>query len=258
MTPETLAAGVVAFLFAAVHVYGGRLRFLEALPRSAWLSSAGGVSVAYVFVHVLPELAASQRRIASHLERRLDDRAGLAPLLVAMEAHSYVMALIGLATFFGLERLVSTARRSGVSGSEARREPPTGTFWVHLGSYAVYNALVGYVLQHRVDGDARGLVLYATAMTLHFIVNDQGLRSVHGRSYQHKGRWLLAPAPVAGWVLGTVTAVPLAASSALFAFLAGGVIMNVLKEELPEERAARFGPFAAGAALYTALLLLTR
>jgi hypothetical protein len=42
----------------------------------------------------------------------------------------------------------------------------------------------------------------------------------------------------------------------LFAFLAGGVVLNVLKEELPEERESRFWAFALGAASYTALLLV--
>ena len=42
----------------------------------------------------------------------------------------------------------------------------------------------------------------------------------------------------------------------LFAFLAGGVTLNVLKEELPEERQSRFWPFLLGAAGYAALLLV--
>jgi hypothetical protein len=37
--------------------------------------------------------------------------------------------------------------------------------------------------------------------------------------------------------------------------LAGGVIMNVLKEELPEEHESRFWAFALGAALYSVILL---
>ena len=41
----------------------------------------------------------------------------------------------------------------------------------------------------------------------------------------------------------------------LTAFLAGGVVMNVLKEELPEERESRAWAFALGTALYTMLLL---
>ena len=39
-------------------------------------------------------------------------------------------------------------------------------------------------------------------------------------------------------------------------FLAGGVVMNVMREELPKERKARFYPFAAGAVLYGALLVV--
>jgi mannose/cellobiose epimerase-like protein (N-acyl-D-glucosamine 2-epimerase family) len=38
-------------------------------------------------------------------------------------------------------------------------------------------------------------------------------------------------------------------------FLAGGIIMSVLKEELPAERQSRFWPFALSAALYGVLLL---
>ena len=48
------------------------------------------------------------------------------------------------------------------------------------------------------------------------------------------------------------------ATSALFTFPAGGVVLNVLKEELPENRESRFWASAAGTAGYTALLLITR
>ena len=47
-----LAAGL-----AAIHLFSGRLRFVRVIPRSRWLSAASGISVAYVFVHLLPDLA---------------------------------------------------------------------------------------------------------------------------------------------------------------------------------------------------------
>ncbi len=59
-----------------------------------------------------------------------------------------------------------------------------------------------------------------------------------------------------GWAAGAATTVSAAAVDALFAFLAGGVVLNVLKEELPEERRSRFWPFAAGTAGYAVLLLV--
>jgi hypothetical protein len=49
-------APVAAIGLAIVHIITGKLRFLEGTPRSRWLSIAEGVSVAYVFIHLLPEL----------------------------------------------------------------------------------------------------------------------------------------------------------------------------------------------------------
>jgi hypothetical protein len=42
----------------------------------------------------------------------------------------------------------------------------------------------------------------------------------------------------------------------LFAVLVGGVILNVLKEELPEERQNRFADFALGASVYAVVLIV--
>ena len=49
-----LASLACLALLVLVHVVTPGLRFLEGTPRSIWLSLAGGVSVAYVFVHFMP------------------------------------------------------------------------------------------------------------------------------------------------------------------------------------------------------------
>lgn len=235
--------GLVAALFLLVHLFAGRLRF-QTVPRSIWLSAAGGVSVAYVFVHLLPELAEHQRRFSDQ---------GPHGLLPAIETHSYVIALLGLALFYGVERLIR--RRGG--GRRTDPAEPGGIFWTHLAAFALYNLLIGYLLVQREEQGLRSLLLFALAMALHFLVNDHGLSAHHGRAYHDRGRWILAAAPVAGWALGLATAIPPLAVSALFALLAGGVVLNVLKEELPEDRESRFWAFAAGAGAYSALLLVS-
>jgi hypothetical protein len=58
-----------------------------------------------------------------------------------------------------------------------------------------------------------------------------------------------------GWVVSYAIEVPRAGLGLLRAFLVGGVILNVLKEELPGERQSRFWAFALGAGAYGALLL---
>lgn len=247
MTTATLVVLLTVFAFVLVHVFGGKLAFLSYTPRSVWLSAAGGVSVAYVFVHLLPELAEHQEVIGQ--------RARGEGLLGAVESHAYLIALFGLGLFYGVERFARTAAGRRPVGE--RQETPIGVFWIHLGAFALYNVLIGYLLLHREENDLRGLIIYAVAMSLHFIVNDQGLRQHHGTIYHLYGRWVLAAAPVAGFLFGLATDVSALLLSALFAFLAGGIILNVLKEELPEDRQSRFSAFALGSTSYAALLLLT-
>lgn len=218
----------------AVHLFSGRLRFLDGTPRSLWLYVAGGISVAYVFVHLLPELAEGQETIAEALEGGEG--------LVFLESHVYLVALVGLVVFHGLERLATSSRRRRC---EAGKEDSTasGVFWLHISSFAVYNFLIGYLLLHRIDAGLGNLLLFFAAMALHFLVNDYGLREHHKETYRRAGRWLVAAAVVLGWVAGLLAEIPEVAIAVLTAFLAGGVIMNVLKEELPEERQSRFWPF---------------
>ena len=243
MSPVTtieMGAGMGALLLASVHLFGGRFKRLRAIPRNMLLSAGSGVSIAYVFVHLLPEVAAAQED--------LGEVVGDSPLRY-LDRHAWLVALFGVVTFYGLEL---AARRS------PRADTPDGELvgWVHIGSYGVYNAIVGYLLVERAGESRSTLVLFSGAMALHFLVNDHGLREHHRGLYRRRGRWVVAVAVLAGWWLGTVTDVAEARLGTLIAFLAGGVVMNVFKEELPEDRRSRWGPLLVGAAGYAALLLM--
>jgi hypothetical protein len=226
---ETLLTFLAAITLALVHLLAGRLRFLEVVPRSRWLSLAGGVSVAYVFVHILPDLPAAQNVVAEHVD-----------VFLVVERHVYLIALGGLITFYGLECMVKKSR-DRPRQSDEQEATPSGVFWLHMSVFALYNLLVGYLLTHRGSPeeeafDVAGLLTYTVALGLHFVVNDFGLRQDHRADYHRYGRWLLANAVVVGWAVGMATTLHDVAVSIPFAFLAGGIVMNVLKEELPEER----------------------
>lgn len=240
-----LITALLAVALAVTHLLAGRMRFLDVMPRSRWLSAAGGISVAYVFVHLLPGLAEEQEAI----------RAAVGEALAFVETHAYLVALLGLATFYGLERSVKASRRRRRNRGE-EDAASSGVFWLHTASFTLYNALIGYLLLHREQPGVGGLLLFALAMAVHFVVNDYGLRKDHKGTYDRIGRWVLAGAVLAGWALGLVVEVSEAFLAVLFAFLAGGVIMNVLKEELPEERESSFWAFALGATLYAATLIV--
>ena len=145
---------------AAMHVFGTHLRFLDRVPRSQWLSAAAGVSVGYVFAHLLPELAEKESELAG---------TWLLEWLVAHQLPIFVLSLGGLLLFFGLERLARHHKKRA---------------------------------------------------------RDRSRRNVSGCI------WACSPST-----------------------LSGGIVLNVLKEELPSERESRFWPFALGACGYAALLL---
>jgi hypothetical protein len=237
-------SGLFAIALALIHLFAGKLRFLEATPRNIWLSFASGVSVAYVFVHILPELGQAQETVTGLVNETLS----------FLEHHVYLVALLGLAVFYGLERVALGSRqRNQKAGKGDVTEE--GVFWLHVASFALYNALIGYLLLHREEPGILSLFFFFFAMALHFVVNDFGLRENHKHAYHKFGRWVLAAAVIFGWVIGVGSELSKAAIALLFAFLAGGVILNVLKEELPEERQSRFWAFALGAGIYTVLLL---
>lgn len=243
MTPY--ASLVAIILLALVHIFAGKLRFLESTPRSAWLSAAGGVSVAYVFVHLLPDLSEAQETISEAVGEGLS----------LLEHHVYLIALVGLVVFYGLERTVVTSwKRQRGAGSEDATG--AGIFWLHVSSFAAYNALIGYLIHQRgQEGDGETLVLFAIAMGLHFVTTDFGLREHYKDAYHQIARWVFTAAIVAGWAVGLTGEIPEPTVAVLLAFLGGGVILNVLKEELPEDRESRFWAFVLGAGAYAALLL---
>lgn len=206
-----------------------------------------------MFVHLLPEIAERRSAITETTESPT-------AIPAAERDHSlFIVALAGFVTFYGLEQLAHHSRRDTdheeVAGG-AETQTSASIFWIHIGSFAAYNALIGYLLLHREETGVWPLLLYFTAMALHFVVNDPGLREHHQDTYEQIGRWVLAGAVFVGLLIGYVTRVQELLLSLLVAFLAGGIILNVIKEELPEDRKSRFRAFGTGLIVYTIISLL--
>jgi hypothetical protein len=240
---------VVGFAFIAslglLHIYIGRLRWIEHVPERQWLSFGAGVSIAYVFVDVLPILGAGQAVVA--------ESAGTA--LEQLKHHVYLVALLGLVAFYSLELL---AKRSRAGNLEKAREDCTspGVFWVHTGAFALYNALLGYLLREAEHHGLMACALLFFALMLHFAVNDNALRSHHKALYDRFGRWLLALAVIGGYLVGTGYMLSEASIALLWAFVAGGLILNVIKDELPQHRETSLSAFLMGLSGYAALLVV--
>ncbi|CAN5625333.1 hypothetical protein BH23CHL2_BH23CHL2_14340 [soil metagenome] len=128
-------------------------------------------------------------------------------------------------------------------------------FWISIGAFALHNALITHALHSRAQIGVDAVALFVVAMTMHFTINDYGMRRRFFDAYQQAGRWLLAGAIVIGWLAGFLTDTGDAPFLLILAFISGGTVIHVLSEEIPEERGGNFASFLLGVAVYGAILL---
>jgi hypothetical protein len=237
-----------AVLLALMYPLGGRLQARGAgaavWGRRRWVSAAAGVSVAYVFVDILPELAAQHGAFLQAVGHGV----------LFAEQRIYVLALLAFVTLYGLEHIVLASRERDRAGETA---VGGAVYWLHLAGFAAYSGLIGYLLVERAERGPVALAVYAFAMALHFLILDHALREGHGRFYGRTGRSVLAASVLLGWLVGARTPLSDVAFARLFALLAGGVVITTVTAELPGERRGRFWPFCLGAVGFATLLLLT-
>ena len=242
-TAAVLLALVSALVLAGLHLAAPHIRRLPLVPEHATASFAGGLAVSYVFLHLLPELAEGNREL-----REVLGESGERSPLLGLEI--FLVALVGFLVFYGLERL---AERSRTGRSGAGDGP---VFRLHLASFMVYNAIIGYTLPLDWRTSIPFAVLFTIAIGLHFVLSDRGLEEHYGERFDRwPPRLLLAAALLVGWALASLF-VPTSSVvvSLLTAFLAGSILLNVFKEEIPSTRRSHFGWFTVGAASYALLL----
>jgi hypothetical protein len=271
---------LIAVLLAGLHLAAPRIRKLPLVPERATGSFAGGLAVAYVFLHLLPEIAAGNESIGEALSRVLNPT----PLT---DLAIFLVALAGFTAFYGLERLADRRRPApagvggrsavgaltapgnrpngavlepagGASGAPAGapvEEPGRGIYLLHLGSFVVYNALITHTMALRLRTGVDFAVLFTVAMGLHFVLTDRGLEEHYPTRFTAGGRLTLAGALLLGWLLSAVFAPSSPLLVALLtALLGGSILLNVFKEELPTTRRSSFGWFVTGLTLYSLLL----
>jgi hypothetical protein len=243
MLIESFAA---TLLFAAAFLFGGRVHVTRS-PRAA-LSLGAGISTAYVFVHLLPELGEAGAVFVRETTRLS---------LPFPEMRIYMSALLGFLAFYGMEHMVAWSREQRSQEAQGAEQGHGGwIFFLHIGGFALYGALVSYLMVRGITEEPAPITLYAVAMGLHFVSLAHSLLREHGAAYTRVGRFVLAGAVLVGWASAVVMEIPKPTLITGLGLVYGGVVMNSMVMELPSEKDGRFWPFALGAVLYTAVLLM--
>jgi len=184
-------------------------------------SFSGGLAAAYVFLHLLPEIAEEGELLGPRI---------------------YFVVLLGLAAYYGLEvwihrRFEERDRRGAVTA-------------LHLATSSLYNALLVFTLAHQLPGTVFLTVVFVVSMGLHLVSSDFGLLEHDAPGFARRGRYVLVAAVLAGYLLGLVREPHEEVVDTLTALLCGLVIYTVFHKELPESREARFRAFLSGMGVF--------
>ena len=112
-----VAALVVASAYVVGEKWGGSEAAERFWARRRFLSAAAGISVAYIFVDVLPEL---------ELQRQVVVKSGLGASLFPDEQKIYVLALLSFVVIYGLEHIVLVNRQRTRNAMQCGATPSIG------------------------------------------------------------------------------------------------------------------------------------
>lgn len=243
ITALHLWIALIATLFLVVAHYLSPW-FANQLPNkgAGFTSLSSGVAVAYVFLHMLPNLVEYNKPMGELLIKNQ----WLTPFT---ELIIYIFALIGFIIYYGLDIMAERHRQKGHNDS--------CVYGLHLSMFGLYNFLITYTMSLRATASLTATILFTIAMALHFVLTDRKFCRFYTKRFNHTGRFLLIIALIAGWV-SSVLFDPINVLIAAFmvAFLAGSVLLNVFREELPASNFANYYCFTTGVLIIMGILLL--
>jgi len=238
---------IVAVLFAAIFFFGGRLAYHPGQRGlRKFLSFAAGISVAYIFVHMLPTLQLI-REIATDFPSEFK--------MIFPEYSVYLWTMVGFLVFYGLETMVTRSQASPEKHAGGHGDTASWQVWVHISGFAIYTWLLTYMMVW-TGKENLTLCLFALAMGMHIFTISCNLSVHYQAAYDRRGAFLLALASLAGWVSALTLKIPTQVVLNLVAFVCGGVVVNAAIGELPKEKEGQYWFFLAGALVYTTLLLI--
>lgn len=191
-------------------------------------SFTGGLAAAYVFLHLFSELDRAHAFIGDRI---------------------YLLVLLGFIVFYGVENTISRAHESG-------EEISRRSLVLRLGFISLYNVLLVFTIGEQMPDSPVLSGMFAITLGLHLMASDVGMMKRFGKHYENRALFLLACAPILGFLLSITLDPGQVAVDVLTASLAGFIIFNVFHEEISPTRETRMRWFLFGALGFAVLHLI--
>lgn len=232
--------------FVTIHIFTNYIKFLNREPKKRLMSLVSGGSIAYVFLHLVPELTHYQE---------VAEKANLPGWMENLDYITYLATLAGLTLFYGINQLSEKSQEQNKQQKNVTR-PSKHVFILEISAFAMYNGLIGYLLVELSGDKVFDYIIYFIVFSFHFIANNRILHLTHEDLYTKTGRWILAISVFIGWLIYQLTPPNDLVIAFFSAFLTGGVILNIMNDEMPEEKNSSFPFFLIGLIFIAVLLQL--
>ena len=230
-------------VIAGCHWFAVLLADQSDSQQQRWASLGGGAGLAYVFVHLLPELASGGSELSEQI--------GMLPYAPThlVEALLFFVALLGVLVIFSIDVLAE--RQASLASISS---------WLHLSCFAALNYLYAYSLPSLISTGLIYGILFTVAIGSHVLLSDRFSVIHHPKRFRQRNRWIGSSALVLGlvnaYLLHPISDLMLAFASAL---IGGGLLITVMYEELYAANSTRllwFMPGSSGMAIRLTIPML--
>ncbi|NJD53657.1 MAG: hypothetical protein FIB07_12405 [Candidatus Methanoperedens sp.] len=243
---------IISILFCAVHLTAPGLYSFSERYKKPVISFSGGVAAAYVFFDLLPTI----QKAGGHLKLLLRNFPGQ---IFTSEVAIFGVAFIGFLVFFISEHAAIHSRRHIAAKAGQNMDSvtaPKGIFIIHFSMLALVSLLIAFNLRFEVRTSLPGAVLFSVALILHFFGMDRTMEIHYSSLFNRYGRYILSIMPLTGWALSVLFPERQSEAAVFLAFIAGAVLFNVIKDEVPGAERGEPKFFVAGSLIYGGVLVM--
>lgn len=224
----TLLALCFGILLGVVHFFSEKIQLTEGHLRYRVVSFAAGVSIAYLFLVLLPETY----QAATHLKEWV-----------------FVFLLLGFAAFHLVEKLTYQHADRDMLMRELKE--------THSVLFFCYYFVIGVVLEDLLKVGVLEGSLFLIPVALHAGLSTASLSEIHGEIRESLlARIVLSVSTLLGVAFALLVSMPLVVSNILIGLIAGALLYIIVKEFLPEREKGQPLFFLLGLVLFSGLKIL--
>jgi len=228
MNDTQFVALVLSLLLGIIHFFSDKFKPEEGPKHYRIISFAAGISIAYLFLDLLPHTYEA----AEFLQHWV-----------------FVFLLLGFAVLHLAEKYVYK--------HADQEHTPSYLTEIHFVSFFVYYFLVGIVVVERVHENTFEGVLFLFPIMIHAGLSSASLAQIHGRLRENIWRKIaLSLSPILGVILAIFFSIPMVLNNILISLIAGALLYIMVKEFLPEKKEGQPFFFILGMVLFILVNLM--